>query len=119
MEKVEIEKRFGAAVKQWRERLRVSQEELATRAGMQRSYIADVERGARNISLRNVEKLAEALRISVGALFSACGDNAGAEPLTTDQMVDILLVEDQHKDAELTLEALKAGNVTNRIFVVR
>jgi two-component system response regulator len=119
MNKSSIEKRFGLAVKDWRERLRLSQDELATRAGLHRSYVSDLERGTRNISLKSIGKIAEAMRISIWNLFAEFNDQAGAQPLTTDEMVDILLVEDQPNDAELTLAALKDARVTNRIFVVR
>lgn len=119
MERIAIEKRFGLAVKNWRERLRLSQEELAARAGVQRSYISDLERGARNISLKNIEKIADAFRISIWSLFTAFNTEPEAEPLTTDELVEILLVEDQPNDAELTLEALKCARVSERVFVVR
>lgn len=119
MEKLDIEKRFGLAVKNWRTRLRLSQDILAQRAGLHRTYISDIERGARNVSLRSVEKIADAMRISVWSLFSEFNDKPSSEPLTTDEMVDILLVEDRAEDAELTLEVLKDGNITNRVFVVR
>src|SRR5687767_7701814 len=118
MEKITIEKRFGMAVKSWRERVHLSQEELATRAGLHRSYVSDMERGARNISLKSIGKVADALQISLWNLFAEFNDRSGAEPLTSDELVDILLVEDQANDAELTLEALRSAQVSNRIFVV-
>jgi len=48
----------------------ISQEELAERAMLHRTYISDVERGARNVSLHSIERLARALEISLPALFS-------------------------------------------------
>jgi two-component system, response regulator len=118
VERMEIEKRFGMAVRNWRTRLRISQEDLAAKAGLQRTYISDIERGTRNVSLKSVEKIADALRISIWTLFSDFNDHPGAAPLTTDELVDILLVEDRPEDAELTMEALKDGNITNRIYRV-
>jgi transcriptional regulator with XRE-family HTH domain len=47
-----------------------SQEELAERAMLHRTYISDVERGVRNVSLQSIERLAHALEISLPALFS-------------------------------------------------
>jgi len=115
-----VESLFGATVKDWRRRVGISQEELADRSDLHRTYISDIERGARNVSLRCVGKLAAGLDISVSALFSRLGGSPAAPPLlTTDQVVDILLVEDSAEDAELTLRALKDAHITNRIYIVR
>lgn len=119
MEPIAIEKRLGQSVKSWRSRLEIPQEELARRSGFHRSYISDVERGSRNVSLRGIEKLAGALGISVVTLFADMDSKAPATPLRTDEMVDILFVEDNDNDMLLALQALKQANVTNRIFVVR
>lgn len=113
----DIEIRFGEAIKHWRTRQRVSQEELGKRSHLHRSYISDIERGARNVSLKTVERIANALNVPVSVLFST--EQPSVKPLTADQMVDILLVEDSDRDIELTMEALKAGRITNRIYVVR
>ncbi len=61
--------RFGAAVKERRNQLNLSQEQLAHCAGLHRTYISAVERGARNVSLENIRRLAEALHISIADLF--------------------------------------------------
>ena len=53
--------------------LKVSQEELAERAGLHRTYVGDIERGGRNVSLENIEKLAAALELSLSDLFARCG----------------------------------------------
>ena len=60
---------FGSAVKARREELGISQEELGGRAGLHRTYVCDVERGARNVSLDSIIKLAVALQIQPAALF--------------------------------------------------
>ncbi len=61
---------FGAAVKPRRVLLELSQEELAWRAGLHRTYGSDVERGARNLSLESICKLASALEIPAVSLLS-------------------------------------------------
>ncbi|MGL4503901.1 MAG: helix-turn-helix domain-containing protein [Planktothrix sp.] len=71
--KSDIKKRFGLAIKIRRNELGISQEELAFKARLHRTYISDIERGTRNLSLENIEKLAESLDISVSALFSNYG----------------------------------------------
>ena len=119
MEKIAIEKRLGIAVRNWRTRLKIPQDELARRAGFHRSYISDIERGSRNVSLKSIEKLADALGISVLTLFSDLETKSATAPLRNDEMVDILLVEDNDNDTLLVVQALKNANLTNRIFVVR
>ena len=69
MDAARAQRMFGRAVRGRREALRISQEELADRAGLHRTYIGDVERGERNISLVNILKLAKALGVKPGALF--------------------------------------------------
>jgi transcriptional regulator with XRE-family HTH domain len=54
---------FGTAVRRYRLRLKISQEELAERAGLDRSYIGQVERGETNISLLNLIRIADALQV--------------------------------------------------------
>src|SRR5215469_14956728 len=119
MEKIAIEKRLGVSVKGWRARLKIPQDELARRAGFHRSYISDIERGSRNVSIKSIEKLADALGVSVLTLFSDMEGKSGSTSLRSDEMVDILLVEDNDNDTLLVVQALKKANLTNRIFVVR
>ncbi len=49
--------------------LGLSQEAFAEKADLHRTYIADIERGKRNVSLRNIEKIARALNLSVAELM--------------------------------------------------
>lgn len=77
MGNTDIKQRFGLAVKQRRRELGISQEELSFRAGLHRTYISDIERGSRNPSLENIDKLAKALEISISALFAHYGIERG------------------------------------------
>ena len=61
--------RFGKAVRVLRNELKISQEDFAERAGLHRTYISDLERGKRNVSLENIERLAKALNLSVSELL--------------------------------------------------
>jgi transcriptional regulator with XRE-family HTH domain len=63
--------RFGQAIRKRRMEMGLSQEALAERATLHRTYIADIERGRRNVSLRNVEKLAQALDLSLADLCAS------------------------------------------------
>ncbi len=65
----DIRERFGLAVKVRREELGLTQEDLAHQAGIHRTYLSDVERGARNLSLLNIERLAAALALPISKLF--------------------------------------------------
>lgn len=69
VESSERRRRFGAAVRKRRLDLGLSQEELAERSGLHRTYISDVERGARNVSLDNIGRIACSLGVSISSLF--------------------------------------------------
>ena len=62
-------KAFGRAVRKRREELDLSQEKLAELADLHRTYIADIERGTRNVGLINIMRTAEALGITVSELL--------------------------------------------------
>ena len=62
---MEICKKFGCRVRDLRIAQGISQEELAQKSGLHRTYIGGVERGERNISLVNIEKIAKALDLSL------------------------------------------------------
>ena len=120
MGKHDVKKQFGAAVRFHRDHLGISQEELAGRAGLHRTYISDVERGARNVSLESIHRLADALEVSLSVLFSRMEERREStnSALPPEEMVDILIIEDSSEDAELTITALKDARITNRIYVV-
>lgn len=65
-----ILKVFGEKVRLLRVNQSLSQEELAFRAGLHRTYIGMIERAEKNITLINIEKLAKALNVSIAELMS-------------------------------------------------
>ena len=65
----EILKKFGDRVRQLRKLKDISQEELAHRADLHRTYIGMIERAEKNITLLNIEKIANALEVSINDLF--------------------------------------------------
>ena len=65
----EILTQFGQRVRQERLKLGLSQEELATRAGVHRTYIGMIERAEKNITLENIEKISKALKINISDFF--------------------------------------------------
>ena len=79
-----IKQRFGKAIRRRRRELDLSQEELAERAELHRTYISNIERGELNPSLETMEKLVKALDITVSALFANYGIEVESEPETLD-----------------------------------
>ena len=61
--------KFGNKIRKLRISLGLSQEELAARAGLHRTYIGMVEPAEKNITLKNIHKNAKALHVSLGSLF--------------------------------------------------
>ena len=64
-----MRERFGFALKSRREELGLTQEDLAEKAGIHRTYLSDVERGSRNICLLNIERVAAGLSMPMSELF--------------------------------------------------
>jgi len=113
MATIDLKALLGMAIKTERCVLGFSQEELAERAGLHRTYVSDVERGARNPSIASIEKLAQALKLSVAALFQRAGNGGRLS-----EFVEILLVEDNPQDVELTTRAFAKARITNPLHVV-
>jgi transcriptional regulator with XRE-family HTH domain len=64
-----ILQKFGSRIKQFRSAKGITQEKLAELSCLSRQYIGDVERGTRNISLINIEKIATALELTLSELL--------------------------------------------------
>ena len=60
---------LGTAIKNERSVLGISQDELARRSGLHRTYVSDLERGTRNPTVGSIQKIANALQVPVGKLF--------------------------------------------------
>lgn len=111
---------LGAKVREHRLQMGLTQEELAWRADMHRTYIADIECGGRNVTLRSVANLARALEVSVADLIAeASRAAAGSESERAVASDEILLVEDSAADVELTLRAFSDARLANPVKVVR
>ena len=67
---------FGMAVRKHRELLRLNQEELADRAGVDRTYLSGVERGARNPTLEVMQRIATALGADLDVVFATARELA-------------------------------------------
>lgn len=76
---MEIKEKIGQRIKFLREESNMSQKDLSYAADLDRSYIASVENGCRNVSIVNIEKIAKALNVSLKDFFNATEfDNTSA-----------------------------------------
>jgi transcriptional regulator with XRE-family HTH domain len=66
---VNVKEKIGQRIKELREASSMSQKDLSYAANLDRSYIASVENGQRNVSIVNIEKIANALGVSVKEFF--------------------------------------------------
>jgi transcriptional regulator with XRE-family HTH domain len=73
--KAQIKKLLGQAIRKHRERLDMTQEELAEKAELHRTHLADIERGTRNPSLESLRRIALGLGISISELFKTAEGN--------------------------------------------
>jgi transcriptional regulator with XRE-family HTH domain len=67
---VNLAKHFGQAVRQHRELVRLSQEDLADRAKVDRTYVSGIERGKRNPTLDVLQRLSTALGVDLDVIFA-------------------------------------------------
>lgn len=68
--KSKIDIQFGARIAELRRQLNLSQEELADRCGVHRTYIGSIERGEKSPTLNSIEKFANGLDVSIIDLFN-------------------------------------------------
>ena len=66
---MDIKEALGKRIRFLRNEIGISQEELADRAEIDRTYITSVECGRRNISIVNMEKIAKSLNVTLSKLF--------------------------------------------------
>jgi transcriptional regulator with XRE-family HTH domain len=67
--KDDVQKQFGKRIRQLREAKGLSQEKLAELCGLHRNYVGMVERGERNIALKNISTLAKTFKLTLRDLF--------------------------------------------------
>lgn len=64
-----VKKQVGNRIKELRKKLGLSQEEFAFKCELDRTYITSLERGKRNVSLENLDKIAKAFDMSLSEFF--------------------------------------------------
>lgn len=77
---MDLSAHFGAAVRRHRELIRISQEELANRAGLDRTYVSAIERERRNPTLKVLQQLSDALGADLDVLFASAREIASRKP---------------------------------------
>lgn len=85
---------------------------------MHRTYIADIERGVRNITLRSIINLAAALQVTVSSLLAEPGETVHG-PNEGHVASEVLLVESNPAEAEQVVQALAQAKFTNPVTVAR
>lgn len=70
---MDIKGLFGKTIREYRLKNNLSQERLAELCGLHRTYISEVERGERNVSLENIYKICSALKVKVSVVFKKMG----------------------------------------------
>lgn len=69
MARTNAQQKLGKKIKSLRLESELSQEQLGELTGLDRTYISGIERGVRNPSIKNIEKVAKALKVSVSNLI--------------------------------------------------
>lgn len=67
---MDIKLKIGRRIKELREQAKMAQKDLAYAADLDRSYIASIENGQRNVSIVNIEKIASALNVTLKEFFN-------------------------------------------------
>ena len=65
-----IQSKLGKRIKALRNVTGISQEALALKCKLHRTYISGIERGLRNVSVKNIEKIAKALKVDIKEIFN-------------------------------------------------
>jgi transcriptional regulator with XRE-family HTH domain len=66
----QVKKRFGARLRHLRKAKDMTQEDVAFAADLDRSYLSGIERGKKNLSLVNIHRIADALKVGARELFA-------------------------------------------------
>jgi len=119
-----ITARFGASVRSLRHSLGLSQEALAELADLHRTYIAGIEGGVRNVTLKTIEKLALALQVPSATLLLDAGRQTERSDLINlpafigqYRPMEILLVTEQQAEVKLALRPLQQAPIINPVKV--
>lgn len=100
---------LGKRIRRLRKDAELTQEQLSGKADLHRTFIADVERGKRNLSAQNLRKIALALNVPLASLFEGLDSNTG----------HILIADDSDEDVFLVKTAFRTAGLDYRLTHVR
>ncbi|HHV93565.1 MAG TPA: helix-turn-helix transcriptional regulator [Firmicutes bacterium] len=100
---------LGERIRTFREKRGLTLQEVASRSGLSRSYLSEIENGKKQPSVKTLEALAAALNVALDALLPEEGMQAEAETLTGDSLGDRLRLARERKGMSLTEAAEAAG----------
>lgn len=102
-----IQKELGARIKQLRKTSCWTQEELAEKANIDYKYLGAIERGEKNLTLANIEKIAKGLGVDVHQLFLFSLKRAQPEEKTTEIKIKDLLKMCDDKEKRFLLQTIQ------------
>ena len=119
----ELQARLGAIIRACRLQLGITQLELAARAKLHRTYVVEIERGRRNLTVRSLANLARSLEVTLGHLFKRVTTPTESVPAEsswplTDEVREILLVEHNSAAAAATAQAFKRAKLAKPLRIV-
>ncbi len=112
----QVHARFGAALRQWRKRRQLTQEQLAEKSTLSYKFIGEVERGQGNPTLETMVRLADALEVELSDMLGAeSGSKKSAEYRMSERDLHVV------RDAAASIEALEllVGQLTSPQYRTR
>lgn len=110
----ELLQSLSKLIRRKREEIGMSQTELAERSNLHRTYINNIERGTKNVSIESVKKIADALEMSVADLLTEA-EKASQNKITS---IKILLVEDNPADVFMFKRCIKRSPLPSTLQVI-
>ena len=104
--KVTLATKVGKALRGRRRELKMSQEELAKKARLHPTYIGQVERGEKNVTIHSLEKIAKAMDVSISSIFLECEGNRPADSYPDLQFLTKYPVEEREQLMNIIREVL-------------
>ena len=101
---------LGKNISDYRKKQGISQEKLAELSGCHTSYIGQIERGEKNATIESVEKIANALNVSLSTLFEKLGADGEPENSIAIQFYEFLLTKNRKQQEQLYRILIETDN---------